>query len=424
VILFYSPPLALVAAGLVAAAGVISAGLAILELRQERARVVLRGREDGLLVQILQGIAKLRVAAAEPRIFAVWAELFANQKRRLLAAQRWAAVAEVFNEIYPIVALLALFLVASRLLAPGRPDTRALGLGGFLAINAAFGQLLAATTAMARAGATALELVPLFERLRPVLDTAPEASADKSEVAQLSGRIELRHVSFRYGEGMHLAVDDVTLRIEPGAYVALVGPSGSGKSTLLRLLLGFEAPETGDILYDDQSVGTCDLGSLRRQIGVVLQHCRITTGSIFHNITSGLPYSLDDAWTAARLAGIADDIEAMPMGMHTLLLEGAPTLSGGQRQRLMIARALIGRPRILLFDEATSALDNRSQALVMHSLERLGATRVVIAHRLSTVERADRIVVLDRGRIVESGGYAELVAAGGPFSRLANRQTL
>ena len=183
-------------------------------------------------------------------------------------------------------------------------------------------------------------------------------------------------------------------------------------------------PRSGDILYDGQSIGTLDATSQRRQIGVVLQHCRITTGSIFENITSGMPYTLDDAWAAARLAGIDADIEAMPMGMHTLLMEGSSTLSGGQRQRLMIARALIGRPRILFFDEATSALDNRSQAPVMQSLERLSRTRIIGAHRLSTVERADRIFVVEQGRLVESGSYPELIAADGPFHRLAQRQML
>ncbi len=424
VILFYSAFLAIFAAAVVAVAGVVTAALALLELRQERARVALRGQEDGLLVQILQGIAKLRVAAGEARVYGVWAALFAQQKRRFLAAQRYAAASEVFGEVFPILALLALFFAASRLLAPEKSGASALGLGAFLAINAAFGQLLAATVAMARALATTLELVPLFERVRPILSALPEARADKSEAAPVSGRIELSGVSFRYAAGTRLVLDDISLRIDPGSFVALVGPSGSGKSTLLRLLLGFETAENGDILYDGQSLTTLDTGSLRRQIGVVLQHCRLTTGSIFENITNGLPYTLDDAWAAARLAGIAADIEAMPMGMHTLLMEGSATISGGQRQRLMIARALIGRPRILLFDEATSALDNRSQAIVMQSLERLSATRVVIAHRLSTVERADRIYVLERGRIVESGSFAELIAADGPFSRLARRQTL
>jgi ABC-type bacteriocin/lantibiotic exporter with double-glycine peptidase domain len=232
------------------------------------------------------------------------------------------------------------------------------------------------------------------------------------------------HISFRYAEGSRPVLDDVSLEIEPGMFAAVVGPSGSGKSTLLRLLLGFETAESGDILYDGQSLGTLDLPSLRRQIGVVLQHGSIATGSIFENMINGLPYTLDDAWAAARLVGLEADIEAMPMGMHTLLLEGSTTLSGGQRQRLIIARALLGRPRLLFFDEATSALDNRSQAVVTQSLERLRTTRIVVAHRLSTVERADRIFVLDGGRLVESGTFAELVAGDGLFSRMARRQIL
>jgi NHLM bacteriocin system ABC transporter ATP-binding protein len=425
VILLYSPLLALFATAVVGAAGVAVGALALLELRQERARVALRGQEDGLLVQILQGVAKLQVAASEARVYAVWAALFARQKRRLLSAQRYAAAGEVFVEVFPILALLALFFASSRLLlAVDQNGVAVLELGAFLAINAAFGQLLAATVALARSVATALELMPLFERLRPILAAAPEARSDKSEAAPLSGRIEVNGVSFRYAVGMRPVLDDVSLSIEAGSFVALVGASGSGKSTLLRLLLGFETAESGDILYDGQSISSLDTGSLRRQIGVVLQHCRLATGSILDNITSGLPYRTEDAWAAARLAGIADDIEAMPMGMHTLLMEGASTISGGQRQRLMIARALIGRPRILLFDEATSALDNRSQGLVMDSLERLSTTRIVIAHRLSTIERADRIFVLERGRVVETGSYAELIAGDGPFGRLARRQTL
>jgi NHLM bacteriocin system ABC transporter ATP-binding protein len=424
VILFISPFLALVSGALVAMGAVVSGVVSIGELRQERARVALRGQEDGLVIQVIQGVTKLRVAASETRIFAVWAALFARQKRRFLSGQRYAAISEVFNEVYPILAILVLFFAASRMLTPGANGGPALGLGSFLSVNAAFGQLLAATTAMARAVVTALELVPLFERLRPIVTAEIESHADKSEVPPLSGRIEISHVHFRYGEGSRPVLDDVSLRIEAGSFAAFVGPSGSGKSTLLRLLLGFEMAERGDILYDGRSISTLDAASLRRQIGVVLQNGRITTGSIFDNITSGLPYSLDDAWTAARLAGIDGEIEAMPMGMHTLLLEGSSTLSGGQRQRLMIARALIGKPRVLFFDEATSALDNRSQALVTRSLEKLRTTRIVIAHRLSTIERADRIFVLEGGRLVESGNFSELMARDGLFRRLAQRQIL
>jgi ABC-type bacteriocin/lantibiotic exporter with double-glycine peptidase domain len=225
-------------------------------------------------------------------------------------------------------------------------------------------------------------------------------------------------------QGGRPTLDDLSLRIEPKSFVAFVGASGSGKSTLLRLLLGFETPESGDILYDDHSIASLDVGSLRRQIGVVLQNGSLTTGSILENLTCGLPYSLADAWDAARLAGIAADIKAMPMGMHTLVMEGASTLSGGQRQRLMIARALMGRPPLLFLDEATSALDNRSQAVVTESLERLRTTRIVVAHRLSTIRRADRICVIEAGRLVEHGTFEELIAMGGAFARLARRQIL
>lgn len=424
VILIYSPMLAALSATLVLVAGLITGGLAIGELREERARIALRGQEDNLVIQIIEGIAKLRVAAGETRVFAQWAALFSRQKERYRRGQWYAGIAAGVTEISPILALLVLYFAAGRLLAAGDTARPPLGLGSFLAINVAFGQLFAACMTMARTLAATLEIIPLFERLRPIVEAEPEAHGNRNEAPPLSGRVEVSHVSFRYTEGSPLVLDDVSLSIEPGSFIAVVGASASGKSTLLRLLLGFEAAERGDILYDGRSISTLDTASLRRQVGVVLQHARIITGSIFENITSGLPYNIDDAWAAARLAGFDAEIEAMPMGMHTLMLEGSATLSGGQRQRLILARALIGRPRLLLFDEATSALDNRSQSVVTESLARLRTTRIVIAHRLSTVERADCIFVLDRGRFVESGSFDELIARNGMFSRLARRQIL
>jgi ATP-binding cassette subfamily C protein len=424
VILFVSPLLGLVAGALAVVASIAIAALVIAQLRQERLRIALRGQEDGLVLQVVQGIAKIRVAAAETRIFSVWAEIFARQKQRFRSGQRFALAADVVVETFPLLAVAVLFFAASRLLAPADGGTATLGLGGFLVVNAAFGQFLAAVTALSRTSAATLEIVPLFERLRPVLAATPETVAEKNEAPPLSGGIEASHLVFRYVEGARPVLDDVSFHIEPSSFVAFVGPSGSGKSTLLRMLLGFETPESGDVLYDGQSIRTLDPGSLRRQIGVVLQHGRVNTGSIFENITSGLPYTLADAWTAARLAGIDHDIEAMPMGMHTMLIEGSSTLSGGQRQRLMIARALIGRPKLLIFDEATSALDNRSQAAVTQSLDALRTTRIIVAHRLSTVQRADTIFVMEAGKIVESGNFETLVARDGLFARMAQRQIL
>lgn len=419
VILFYSPILALLSIGLVGGAALVTAALAVAQLRHEREAVRLGGREDGLVLQFVQGISKLRVAGGEARMFGLWAEIFAQRRSALVRGQGYANLRTTFYGCYPIIAALLLYRVAA-----GSLGDDGLSLGGFLAISTAFGQLLAAMMAAGASLAGILGAVPLFERLKPIVTTVPERQDDKADPGALSGAIEISRVSFRYAPEAPLVLEDVSMRFEPGQFVAIVGASGSGKSTLQRLLLGFETAESGDILYDGQPIGNLDTSALRRRIGVVLQSARVMSGSIHENITAGLPYSLDEAWEAARMAGLAADIEAMPMGMHSVLMEGASTLSGGQLQRLMIARALIGKPQVLIFDEATSALDNVSQAVVTESLNRLHATRIVIAHRLSTIRDADKIFVMDHGRLLESGGFDELMAANGAFAALARRQLL
>jgi ATP-binding cassette subfamily C protein len=250
----------------------------------------------------------------------------------------------------------------------------------------------------------------------------PEVDESKAEPGELAGEIEFSHVSFRYQEDGPLILDDVSFRAKPGEFIALVGPSGAGKSTCLRMVLGFEKPSSGSIYYDGQDVASLAVRSVRRQIGVVLQSGRPMAGSIVSNILGSSNLGIDAAWDAARLAGLEDDIKAMPMGMHTVISEGAETFSGGQKQRMLIARALVNRPRIILFDEATSALDNRTQEIVSRSLERLKSTRIVIAHRLSTIQNADRIYVMEGGRVVEEGSYSELIQLGGSFAQLAERQ--
>jgi ATP-binding cassette subfamily C protein len=246
----------------------------------------------------------------------------------------------------------------------------------------------------------------------------------KADPGRLSGGVEAQHLSFRYQDDGPAVLRDVSFTIRPGEFAAFVGPSGSGKSTLFRMLLGFEAPESGGIYYDGQDLSGLDLPEVRSQIGVVLQNGRLMPGDIFSNIVGSAPLTQDDAWEAARMAGLDADIKAMPMGMHTVVSEGGGTLSGGQRQRLMIARAIVKRPKILLFDEATSALDNRTQAIVSESLDRLQATRVVVAHRLSTIVNADRIFVVEAGRIVQTGTYRELIEQDGAFADLATRQII
>jgi ABC-type bacteriocin/lantibiotic exporter with double-glycine peptidase domain len=269
-----------------------------------------------------------------------------------------------------------------------------------------------------------LDVIPLWQRSQPILTAQPEIDLNKANPGKLSGNVQIDHISFRYREDGPLNLDDVCISAQPGEFIALVGPSGSGKSTVMRLLLGFESPISGTVYYDGQDLMGLDVMAVRRQLGVVLQNSRINAGSIFENIASGALITLDEAWTAAEMSGFAEDVRAMPMQMHTLVSEGGTNLSGGQRQRLVIARALALKPQILLFDEATSALDNKTQAIVSQSLDQLKVTRVVIAHRLSTVRYADRIYVMQAGRVVQQGRFEELVDQPGLFAQLARRQTI
>ncbi|WP_185753631.1 ATP-binding cassette domain-containing protein [Selenomonas sp. AB3002] len=262
----------------------------------------------------------------------------------------------------------------------------------------------------------------------------PETTEEKQEAGKLSGSVEVSHLSFAYthvtpgpkGEAVETEGDevlkDVSFSITAGENVAIVGKSGSGKSTLVRLLLGFETPKRGSITFDGQDLSELALPSVRSQMGVVLQNGQLMTGDIYTNIVGTRMLTQDDAWAAAEAAGIAEDIAAMPMGMQTVISEGSSNISGGQRQRILIARALVGRPAILIFDEATSALDNRSQAIVTRSLDKLKSTRIVVAHRLSTIRKCDRIIVMDEGRVAEMGSFDELVAKGGLFADLVKRQ--
>ncbi|MCP5423438.1 MAG: NHLP bacteriocin export ABC transporter permease/ATPase subunit [Chromatiaceae bacterium] len=418
VLLTISVPLGLLAVLLVLGSMGLTTGLTVWQLRHERDNQRASGELEALTLQLLGGAAKLRAAGAIERGLARWLHAYRTQQGHYLRAAQVGNWLGVVQQAYPILAMLGLFSGAWLLIEDGANFS----VGEFVIFNSAFGQLFAALNALAGAASSALSAVPLFERIAPILDAAPERRPGRHIAPTLQGGIELSAVGFRYHEDGPRILDDVSLRIEPGEWVAIVGPSGSGKSTLLRLLLGFESPERGEVLFDHRALSSLDPDSVRRQMGTVLQGARITQGSIFENIAAGSRVSLDDAWRAARLAGMDADIEAMPMGMHTVLMDGGGALSGGQRQRLAVARALVRKPRILLLDEATSALDNVTQQRVSQSVADLNITRVVVAHRLSTIREVDRIFVLERGRLVEQGSYDELMRANGLFTRLARRQ--
>lgn len=389
-------------------------------LHQERQLATVSGQLSGRVLQWLSAIPKLRATGTESRVLWMWSKLFAQQQQHQLQAQIAHSGILTVQSAFPAFASLVLFATASMELSNG-----GLEIGPFLTFNAAFGVLTASLMTAGVAITSIMAIVPLVERARPILETLPETSTAGVDPGQLSGDIEFAHVCFRYSMDSPDVLQDLCLHVRAGEFLAIVGESGCGKSTLMRLLLGFERPTSGQVYLDRQDLSGLDIGAVRRQMGVVLQNGQLLSGSIQTNITGPASHLGEaDAWWAAEQAGVATDIRMMPMGMHTQMADGASTLSGGQRQRLMIARAIVNRPRILMFDEATSALDNRTQAVVSTSLERLAATRIVIAHRLSTVIEADRIVVLQMGRVVQEGKYHELMAQDGPFRRLAQRQMI
>lgn len=414
---FYSVPLGIAATILLFAmvATIILAGR--VQLRRMQDVEEYSGVMSGMLLEFVSGISKLRVAGVQEKAFQRWAELFTAKRVRWNSVRTMENFVAVVTAAFPVVSSIILFAVA------GLNGHSTLSPAAFLAVNAAYGQVAVALVAMASSVNLVVRAIPGLQRLQPVLTETPEEDIAKSDPGTLAGAVEFSGIFFRYQPDGPLVLDDISIRIPAGSSVALVGPSGSGKSTLGRLLLGFEEPETGAVFFDDQDLSGLDVRAVRRQLGVVLQSVELLPGSILSNIIgSAVDLNIDDAWAAAASAGLADDIRAMPMGIHTAISEGGSTLSGGQRQRLLIARAMSGNPKILLFDEATSALDNATQAIVAESLAAVDATRILIAHRLSTVIGADQIYYLENGRIVEAGTYGELMALGGAFASQARRQ--
>lgn len=420
---WYSWQLALVAVGLtiIAVGALVVAGY--LQLDYQRKLIENQGKLAGLVLQFITGISKFRISGTESRAFTTWAEKFGQQRSLAYDAAQISNSLVTFNSSYPIITSMVIFTMVVYLNSGSATGpVAALSIGGFLAFSAAFGQFLAATIRLANTAIVILNIVPIYERTKPILQAVPEVDEAKANPGELSGDIEINHLSFRYSADGPLIIKDVSLHIKPREFVAFVGASGAGKSTLFRLLLGFEKPSSGSIFYDGQELDKLDIQAVRYQMGTVLQNGQLLAGDIFSNIVGSAPLSMEQAWEAARMAGLDEDIQQMPMGMQTVISEGGNTLSGGQRQRLLIARAIIRRPRVLFFDEATSALDNKTQAIVSESLEQLQLTRIVIAHRLSTIVNADRIYMFDKGQIVQQGSYHDLINQPGPFAELAKRQ--
>lgn len=421
---YYNFKLALVAIAVALVAIAVTTLSGMMLVRKIRPLLELQGTIFGHTVQLINGISKLRVAGAEERAFATWSKRYSQQVKLNLSTQHIEDGITLFNTLLPTLTSAILFWLTMQLLEEAKTaGTAGLTIGTFLAFNSAFGTFIGGATNLSTTTTNLLQVIPQAKRAQPILSTVPEVDLRKADPGRLTGRISIDHVTFRYRDSGALTLDDVSLQAEPGEFIALVGGSGSGKSTLFRLLLGFETPESGTISYDGQDLTGLNVEAVRQQLGVVLQGGRLLSGSIFDNIASGAQITLDEAWEASQMAGFAEDIAAMPMEMHTVISEGGGNLSGGQRQRLLIARALALKPRILLFDEATSALDNRTQAIVSDSLDRLQVTRIVIAHRLSTIRNANRIYVLQAGRILQQGNFEELADQAGLFAQLMTRQS-
>ena len=393
---------------------VINVITTLMQARVNKDVMEANAKTTGLSLGLITGIQKIKLSGAEKRAFAKWAGVYSKEAKRTYDIPLFL---KVHTAITTGVSLLGTIIIYSLAVSTGVTASE------YMAFNVAYGAVMGAFSTLSSVATSIAEINPILEMIDPILKTCPESSENREILTSLKGKIELSNVYFRYKDNMPYVIDGMSLTIKAGQYVAIVGTTGCGKSTLMRLLLGFESPEKGIIYYDGKDMSKLDLRSLRRRIGTVTQDGGLFQGDIYSNITISAPYlTMDDAWEAAEMAGMADDIRSMPMGMGTIISEGQGGISGGQRQRLMIARAIAPKPKILMFDEATSALDNKTQKQVSESLDGLKCTRLVIAHRLSTIKHCDRILVLDKGHIVEDGTYDQLIEKKGLFAELVARQ--
>ncbi|MBO6231276.1 MAG: NHLP bacteriocin export ABC transporter permease/ATPase subunit [Ruminiclostridium sp.] len=410
----YAPALVVPALAVILAAVTVSVISTFVQIKISKQQMMLSSKESGMSFALISGIQKIKLSGAEKRAFARWGDAYIKQARLTYDPPMFIKANSVFSMAISLVGTLVIYYAAVK---------SGVSLSEYYAFNVAYGMISGAFMSLAGIALTAAQIKPTLDMAKPLLDTVPEVAEEKQIIDKLSGSIELNNITFAYKENMPNVLDGISLKIKAGQYVALVGKTGCGKPTLMRIMLGFEKPQRCAVYYDGKDLERIDLKSLRRRIGTVMQTGKLFTGDIYSNIVITNPrLTVDEAWEAAEMAGFADDIRSMPMGMFTLISEGQGGISGGQRQRLMIARAIAPKPNILMFDEATSALDNITQKIVSDSLDKLKCTRIVIAHRLSTIRQCDRIIVLDKGHIIEDGTYDELIAKKGYFAELVERQ--
>ncbi len=413
-IFHFAPSLLLPSLAITLLTAGLSLATALIQMGVTQRRMENDSKETGMVLALLNGIPKIKVAGAEKRAFARWARCYAPSAQLTYNPPFLVKMNGPISQMITLGGTVIMYYFALR---------GGVSSADYMAFNSAYAIMSGAFTGLVGAAAAVAGVRPALNMAKPLFETAPEMQEDKEVLERLGGSIEINHVSFRYSDTMPYVLQNLSLKIKKGEYVAIVGRTGCGKSTLLRLLLGFEKPQKGGIFYDGRDIQMLDMKSLRRRIGVVLQAGNLFQGNIYSNIAISNPsMTVDDAWKAAEMVGMKEDIEHMPMGMNTLIQEGGGGISGGQKQRLMIARAIAGNPSILMFDEATSALDNITQKIVSDSLDTLKCTRIVIAHRLSTIRNCDRILMMDSGKIVEQGTYEELIEKGGLFAKLVERQ--
>ncbi len=410
----FAPALVIPSLIIVVVTVVFSIVSTLMQIKINRKMMECTAKESGLSYGLITGVQKIRLSGSEKRVFAKWMNVYSEGAELTYNPPLFIKLNPVISTAISLAGNIVLYYMAMK----SNVDP-----SSYYAFTSAYGMLMGAFMSVSGIALSAAQIQPILEMAEPFLKTEPETSQDKEIVTKINGSIELNHVSFRYTDETPYVINDISLRIKSGEYVAIVGSTGCGKSTLVRLLLGFEKPEKGAIYYDGKDMAGLDLPSLRQKIGTVMQDAGLFQGDIYSNIVISAPQlTVDDAWNAAEKAGIADDIRAMPMGMNTMISEGQGGISGGQRQRLMIARAIAPKPKLLIFDEATSALDNKTQKQVSEALDAMGCTRIVIAHRLSTIKHCDRILVLEGGKITEEGTYNELIEKDGFFAELIKRQ--